>query len=158
VSRTAWHITFGTYGDRLHGDARKTIERAHKERGDAVVGYDKAKLERARANLRYPPVRLTHGQREFVEQAAKGICERGGWSLHTCAAATNHIHVLLDADALVHGKHVRAILKRWLTQALNERWPREGAWWAEGGSTKAVRCDAYFRNVEQYISVQRTTR
>src|SRR5438876_2474643 len=34
----AYHITFGTYGMRLHGDARGTVDRRVNQPGDAIVG------------------------------------------------------------------------------------------------------------------------
>src|SRR5688500_18791040 len=36
----AYHITWGTYGTRLHGDPRKTVDRLHNQYGDPVLGYD----------------------------------------------------------------------------------------------------------------------
>jgi hypothetical protein len=36
----AYHITFGTYGTRLHGDERGTVERAHNVYGEPIVGMD----------------------------------------------------------------------------------------------------------------------
>ena len=36
----AFHITWGTYGTRLHGDPRGTVDRNHNHFGDPVLGYD----------------------------------------------------------------------------------------------------------------------
>jgi hypothetical protein len=36
----AYHITFGTYGTRLHGDERGTVDRAMNKPGDPIIGAD----------------------------------------------------------------------------------------------------------------------
>lgn len=45
-----------------------------------------------------------------------------------------------------------------LSDALNERFGAAacGQWWAEGGSTKAVDKDSYFKNVYDCVVTQRT--
>jgi hypothetical protein len=34
----AFHLTWATYGTRLHGDARNTVDRQHNQYGEPVVG------------------------------------------------------------------------------------------------------------------------
>ena len=67
------------------------------------------------------------------------------------------MHALLTADA--DGDAVRKWLKRWLGEALSERWKRsEGAtWWAEGGSVKWVWNDPYYDAVFDYVDGQRAS-
>ncbi len=81
--------------------------------------------------------------------------------LRTCAAPVegDHIHVLLDADPAVHGEKIRRLLKRWLTQAMDERFdrPASGTWWAVQGSNRVVDSDAYLNRVLPYIERQRST-
>jgi hypothetical protein len=36
----AYHITFGTYGTRLHGDERGTVDRSMNHPGDPVIGAE----------------------------------------------------------------------------------------------------------------------
>ena len=38
-----------SYGTRLHGDARRTVDRTHDQYGDPVLGYDEHRWERERA-------------------------------------------------------------------------------------------------------------
>jgi hypothetical protein len=38
----AYHITFGTYGTRLHGDPRGTVDRSMNRPGDPIIGADRA--------------------------------------------------------------------------------------------------------------------
>ncbi|MEM8781384.1 MAG: transposase [Planctomycetota bacterium] len=156
---THWHLTFGTYGTRLHGDARPTVDREHNRFGTPFVTADPSRLLREREAMAAEAVVLTSDQRGHVERTIPSICERGGWSYRIAAAPEegDHVHVLLAADPKRHGKEVRRWLKQWLTASLNERWPRTTRWWAHGGSTKAVKNAAYLRNVLAYIARQRST-
>lgn len=149
----AWHITFGTYGTRLHGDPRGTVHHARNAVGTPIIPEDERRREQIAARLRYEPVLLTLEQREFVERMLPSLCERGGWRLIIAAAATDHVHVLVEADG--NGKIARRLLKRWLTQALNEHdSSRDGPWWADGGSAKPVCHPKYLAAARRYVERQ----
>ena len=162
---TTWHITWGTYGTRLHGGERATVDKRHNRRGEAFVGPDAERYAAAKGRMRFPAVRLTMEQRRRVQEVMPALCERGGWRLRECAAATDHVHVLLDVDPAVHGEKVRRLLKRWVTQALNEVWEpgsgRPGSlgvgarWWAEEGSNRAIRELAWLNRAHPYVREQR---
>src|SRR2546421_11369035 len=55
----AYHITWGTYGTRLHGDGRGTVDREHNEYGTPVLGPDP---ERQRRRIRAPQVPTGHSR------------------------------------------------------------------------------------------------
>jgi REP element-mobilizing transposase RayT len=153
----AYHITFGTYGTRLHGDERGTVDRGMNHPGDPIIGSDPSWWERERVRMKFAPVELTREQMKFAESVMLAICERGGWTFHTGAGGPDHVHVLLTSDA--EGDAVRKWFKRWMGEALSARWPREegAAWWAEGGSVKWVWERPYFRNVFDYLERQRAS-
>jgi len=158
---TYWHITFSTYGARLHGDHRPTVDRAHNQRGTPYLAPDPVREARERAAMRYPPVVLTHDQRAFIEGVIPSICTRGKWELVLCAAGPDHVHTLLGAEEATHGKEIRYWFKRWLTNSLNQRWsapvrPDGSSWWCEAGSTKPVKDELYFANTLRYIRDQQT--
>jgi REP element-mobilizing transposase RayT len=153
----AYHITFGTYGTRLHGDARGTVDRSQNNPGDPIIGRDDAWCRLERNLLRFDPVLLERDQRIHAEASIPDVCHRGEWHLHVAAAKPDHVHVLLTAD--VEGKAVRRWFKAWLGKAMNKRWPRPAGatWWAECGSIKWIWKRDYFDNVFDYITRQRTT-
>ena len=175
VRPLAYHITFGTYGMRLHGDPRGTVDRSMNKSGDPIIGAnpDWELIERSR--LKFPSVVLSGEQRRFAELAIPGLCQRGGWQLHVCTAQADHVHVLLTTDR--DGKAVRRWLKTWLSQALSAQFsvdlsepPAERAvrrhsrrlgpdphlpWWSKGGSVKWVWDQPYFENVYEYIARHR---
>ena len=154
---THWHITFGTYGTRLHGGELPTVDRDHNVPGTPVLGPDPSRESFESELLKYERIYLSDEQRRFVEGTVPTICERGGWTHIVSAAQPDHVHVLLGADPERHGKQIRRWLKRWLGEALSERWERAGPWWTEGGSTKATGDDEYFANVVKYITRQRAS-
>ena len=153
----AYHLTFGTYGTRLHGDERGTVSRAHNRFGEPIIGRD-ADWERIeQSQLKFPPVVLTGDQQRQIEQVLPEICNRGGWEYHIAAGQPDHVHVMLTSPN--DGKAIRKWLKTWLGQALSTRWPLAPGqtWWAEGGSVRFIWNDAYLANVFEYIRAQRTT-
>jgi REP element-mobilizing transposase RayT len=154
----AYHITFGTYGTRLHGDPRGTVDRSHNQPGEPIVGADLTRWEREHAKLRFEPVLMTPEQMRFAEDQLPAICTRGGWTLHTAAAGPDHVHTLLTAAA--DGEAVRKWLKRWLGEAMSASWRlAPGAtWWAECGSVKWVWDERYFARVFDYVRDQRAAR
>ncbi|MCI0674299.1 MAG: hypothetical protein L0Y42_00820 [Phycisphaerales bacterium] len=168
---TSWHITFGTYGARLHGGARFTVDRRHNQRGESFIGRDSERRQSEHDKLKSPALILSGEQCVSIEAALPSICERGGWIVRTCSASPpprdgDHVHILLDAPPESPPKTIRELLKRWLTQTLNEHFksdpseparPRAGAWWAEGGSTKPVKDPEYLNNAFNYIQRQRAT-
>lgn len=159
---TIWHITWGTYGDRLHGDERPTVDRRHNVPGTPFLAPNPTREQYERSTLRGDAVCLTVDQMVFIERTIPAICVRGDWRLIACAAGPNHVHVLLGCDSRIQGKQVRQWLKRWLGEAMTKQWPRASpdvrtSWWAEGGSTKPVKDEAYFANAKQYVEDQKAT-
>ncbi len=154
---TAWHIAFGTYGARLPHARVPTVDRRENARGQPFLEPEVQSEQAARSRMRGATVYFSQAQRLFVQEALAGVCERGGWQLHACAAASNHVHVLVEADDTVHGELIRRLIKRWLGQALDRKFgkPDSGTWWAKQGSNIAVRDEAYRRNAYGYIVQQR---
>jgi len=136
------------------------VDLRHNIRGTAFLPRDPRREAASRERMLFDPVVLTAEQAMFIEEAMPAICERGGWGLRVCAAQDNHVHLLLDVPREVHGERVRRLIKRWLGQALSERWPRivGASWWADQGSNIAVRDRVYLSNAHDYITRQRCTR
>jgi len=157
-AHTTWHITFGTYGTRLHGDSRPSVDKSHNEMGTPFVPPKIEREKSARDRMKLPPRFLTFDQRKLVETTLPQICVRGGWKYRVSSAAPDHVHLLCDVVPEVHGEKVRRLVKRWLGQALSECWPiPEGAsWWAEEGSNIAIHNEPYLNNAFGYIARQRT--
>jgi len=159
-----FHITFGTYGTRVHGDPRNTVDREHNQYGEPVIGYDEHRWEKEKGLLKYRPVEFNAPQMILVESLLPEICERGGWIYQMGAAGPDHVHVVLSSRE--DPKPIRKILKRWLTQALAAHFlgepgcPQPGEpWFAECGSIRWIfeEDGEYFENAVDYVRRQRAT-
>lgn len=159
-TKTTWHITFGTYGTRLHGDPRPTVDRKHNQRGQPFITRDPERAKAERDKMRGDPIVLTAPQRAVIETLIPEICQRGGWTYRICAAPDeqDHVHVLLDADPATDPDAILKWLKRWLGEALTQRWgkPAGNTWWAKAGSIPPVKDGPYLNNAYHYIRRQRT--
>ena len=156
---TTWYITWGTYGARLHGSSRPTVDREHNERGEPFLPRDSEREAANSAVMCFPPRYFTGEQCSVAEACIPEICVRGGWELRVCSAAADHVHVLCDVEPAIHGEKVRRLLKRWLGQELAKRWPLEPkqTFWAEEGSNIAIHDEDYLNNAFRYIFRQRET-
>ena len=110
--------------------------------------------------MRTEPVLLTESAMALVESTLPALCDRGGWIYVVAAAQSDHVHLLCGAKSAIHGKQIRTLVKRWLTQALNDKLPgpMHSPWWADGGSNKPIKNRGYFQNVYSYIEKQRMNR
>lgn len=115
-----YHITFGTYGTRLHGGEAPTVHRSRNRPGEPFVAANAELWEENRRRMEERPCVLSTEQRLFVETEIPAICERGGWTYHLAAAQENHLHVLLSAEN--EPKGVRRWLKTWLGRALDQKY------------------------------------
>jgi hypothetical protein len=166
VNLRAYHLTWGTYGTRLHGDPRKTVDRQHNQYGDHVLGYDEHRWEREKSLLKYDPVVFNRAQMMTVESLLPGICDRGGWDHIVGAAGPDHVHeILLSRN---DPETIRRLLKRWLGQEMTRvlsgepGCPQPGTkmtWWAECGSIRWIFDEDgnYFDNAVRYVQRQRAT-
>jgi REP element-mobilizing transposase RayT len=153
----AYHITFGTYGTRLHGDERGTVDRSLNQPGDPIIGSDWQWEQMDRNRLNFLPRIFTAEQMVLVESLIPDICVRGGWTLHACATGPDHVHNVLTGDA--DGDVIRKILKRWLGQALCRHIPLSPGetFWAECGSVKWIWDEEYLARATRYVHDQRAT-
>ena len=155
----AFHLTWGTYGTRLHGDPRNTVDRQYNQYGEPVLGFDEHRWERERSLLTYPPVYFDEPKMSAVESLLPEICQRGGWSHIAGAAGPDHVHEILYSPN--DPKTIRRLLKRWLGQAMSEQFDLlEGAtWWAECGSIRWIfeEDGKYLENAIGYVNRQRAT-
>ena len=69
-----YHITFGTYGTRLHGDSRGTVDRAENAFGAPIVGRDGEWQQDELSLLKFPPRLLTVDQRLAVQEVVPQVC------------------------------------------------------------------------------------
>jgi hypothetical protein len=140
-----YHITFGTYGTRLHGSSKPHVDREHNQYGAPLAPTDPDREEASRARMRQDPVALAPEQRRCVEESIRELARRYQWSIHALASQSDHTHVVITANR--EGRQLRDAIKAAASRALNERFGRK-RWWAEGGSAKYLWERDYLRTRE----------
>ena len=79
-----------------------------------------------------------------------GHCEIRRWSLHAVNARSNHVHVVVTADA--EPAKVMDQFKAWSSRRLNERTEQAPErWWTRHGSTKWINDEGYLQNAIRYV-------
>lgn len=122
------HITWGTYGTRLHGCSRPHVDREHN--GTPFAPSDAQREQESRDRMTQEPVFLTIAQRHAVEDAIREVAARYGWTIHSIAVQSDHVHVVITAFR--EGERLRDALKAVASRALNKRFEKR-TWRAEKG-------------------------
>ena len=131
----AYLITWTTYGTWLSGDERGSVLK----RGTHASPYAAPSrgLQRSdRDRLKGSPVVLDSPRRACTRDAIERHCEHRRWRLHAVNVRTNHVHVVVTADA--PPERVMSQLKVWATRSLREAGltDRETKTWTRHGSTR----------------------
>jgi len=148
----AFHITWGTYGARLHGSSKPHVDRDHNEYGAPLAPADPDREKESRERMTSEPVKLTLEQRQLVEQAIRDVAARYGWVVHSIAVQSDHVHVVITAPR--EGQQLRDAVKAVASRALNKQFGAR-TWWAEKGSAKYLWERDYFENARDYVRDQR---
>ncbi len=132
----AYFITWTTYGTWLPGDIR----------GWRKIGagpqVPRPLLERwCREQMTGDTVLLAPHDRDTVERVCQEHCDVRGWTLLAVSARTNHVHVVVHADAVP--KKVRDQLKANCTRGLRQQAdPLDRAkTWTKGGDIEVLDTD-----------------
>lgn len=146
----AYFITFSTYGARLHGDDRGSVDRHNNQLGAPFLQPD-AEFERGRRSLMKMATYSLDASRRAVVLAA--ICRHTGlraWPLYTVHVRTNHVHVVLTAP--VAPERVMNELKAYCSRALKEVEPmaHEVKRWTRHGSTRWLNTPESIRDAVRY--------
>ena len=115
----AYFLTWTTYGTWLPGDERGWVKE-----GQGFQSPDHKVQHEARRKLSESPCVLDPNERRIVEETIARHCEIRRWQLLTVACRTNHVHVVLSADA--NPKTIMDQLKAWCTRRLKEQHAPKG--------------------------------
>ena len=126
----AFFVTFTCYGTWLHGDERLSVRRGETEPcppDPGLVGFERAEMDQ-------PPYVLDAARRGVVLRTVREVAEHRGWTLLAAHVRTNHLHVVVRADAAP--ERVMNDFKSYASRRLNEsaldppgrkRWTRHGS-------------------------------
>ena len=133
----AYFITFSTYGSRLRGDARGSIDRRANGYGESMMPPTPKLLAAQRAAMNAAAFVMGAAERVIVARTISGICLRHGWVLLALNVRTNHVHLVVEAHESTPEAVMRA-LKAPATGALRRagRVAADRPIWSRHGSTK----------------------
>jgi len=134
----AYMLTLRTYGTWLHGDARGSVDRAHRAYGTPMLGAN-GSLERAeRARPRHAPVQLDAAQRRSMTETIQKVCLHRNWTLYALSVRTEHVHIVVAIAAKLSPEKAMNTLKSWITRCMVEQGliPQGNRVWARHGSTR----------------------
>lgn len=133
---TAYLITFTAYGTWLHGRDAGSVDRNHNTPGTAPVEDDEARERAEFERLKHPPVSFDAPRRAVIEQTIREVCGHRGWTLHAVHVRTNHVHVVVAAQATP--ERVMNDFKSYATRRMVEGgvFPADTRAWTRHGSTR----------------------
>lgn len=140
-------LTWTTYGTWLHGDGRGSHERT--TAGVRVVRPDRNTHEQAGSLMKETVFRLESSQRNTCERVIRDECDHREWQLGAIAVLSNHIHVVVHADA--GPEKVMGTLKARISRRLREEGLVRERVWTRHGSTRWLKDDASIRAAIDYV-------
>ncbi|MBI3665880.1 MAG: transposase [Acidobacteria bacterium] len=129
-------ITFACYGCHLHGDESGSVDRGHNLPGSRLVEADPKRVSAERQWMDQPPYCMDRSRQEVVLASLLERCSQRHWSLWAAHVRTNHVHIVVEADA--RPERVMNDLKSYASRCLNHLGLDEPARkrWARHGSTR----------------------
>ncbi len=147
----AYFLTFVAYGSWLHGDERGSVDvRANGldlPRELPNAGW----REWERTHLGTPEVYFDARWRFELDAAFRERCEYAGWTLLALNVRTNHVHIVVTAEAMP--ERVMSSLKAWGTRRLVSRGlavPGKSVW-ARHGSTRYLWQESHVEAAIDYV-------
>ncbi len=155
----AYFLTWTTYGTRLHGDPRGTVDEEHNRVGEPVLPFDPARHGFMRTKLAQPPLTLSAAAQVAVQDIVMKHTSLRGWRLLALATPVTHVHVVVDCR--VAGEPmpkdpelVMEEYKSWGTRELRRRGivgPNRRVW-TDHGSTRWINSDQGLHAAIDYVT------
>jgi REP element-mobilizing transposase RayT len=146
-----YFITFAWYGAHLHGDESGSVDRDHNLPGSRALQADPQRASAERASMIQAPYLLDTEGRAVVLQALRDVCVHRRWTLIGAHVRTNHVHVIVEADA--RPEKVMNDFKAYASREL-KRLRRDGIdrkRWARHGSTRWLWNDQEVQAALRYV-------
>jgi hypothetical protein len=93
----AYFISFHTYGTRLHGAEKGSVDHEHNKVGAPELQHNPRRAEFEAALLKHEPVTLDAERRWVADHTIREVCEHRGYELHAINVRTTHVHVVVSA-------------------------------------------------------------
>ncbi|WP_236254349.1 transposase [Mucisphaera calidilacus] len=144
-----YFLTWTTYGTRLHGDHRGSVDKRHHTPGTPLIPTNVHFSRLDRSRLKNPPIILNPRQRQIVDQTIRDHCRHRSWTLHAINVRTNHVHTILSAD--VRPEVALGQLKAWSSRRLRQHHLAQERIWTTHGSTRWINTSEAFSHAVHYV-------
>jgi REP element-mobilizing transposase RayT len=144
-----YFITFACYGCHLHGVESGSVDRLHNLPGSRILESNPQRAANERQLMEQPYYVMDKRRRDTVLASILERCSIRGWTLWAAHVRTNHLHVVIEAEA--QPERIMNDLKSYASRYLNQhgldeptrkRWARHGStrWlWAPENVAAAIR-------------------
>ncbi len=130
----AYFITFTTYGTRLPGSEKGSVDDEHNVYGMPFVEADAEREQRAREAMTQAPYVMSGAEREIVCKAIVQLAKERGWHLLAVHVRSTHVHVVVSAErdpgrlmSDLKGRASRDLALAGFDDAKRRRWTRHGS-------------------------------
>ncbi len=94
----AYLITFTTYGTRLHGSDKGSVDDQHNVYGTSFVQKDHRRERWSEEAMTAPDYVMTQPEREVVRNSIIALAADRAWRLFAVHVRSNHVHVVVSAE------------------------------------------------------------
>jgi REP element-mobilizing transposase RayT len=146
-----YFITFACYGWHLHGDEGGSVDRHHNQPGGRLMEAGPQRLAAELLSMNQPRYALDNESRTVVLQSLRDVCSYRGWNLLAAHVRTNHVHVVVEAEA--RPERIMNSFKSYASRGLNQllRDTPDRKRWARHGSTRWLWKDQDVREAIRYV-------
>ena len=92
-------ITFACYGAHMHGEEPGSVDRTHRIPGSPLVEPSSQRVECEKRQMDQLLYAMDGVRRQTVLAAIMERCADRRWHLKAAHVRTNHVHIVLTADA-----------------------------------------------------------
>ena len=145
-------LTFGTYGSRLHGDIRGTVDRMHNGRGEPHLARDDWRRAYETRLMRGAPFQITPAQRAALDVAFREVAVFREWTTLAGNIRNEHVHLVVAGEA--SGGAMMGTFKAYGTRRLRDLGliSADELVWAKRGSARALRSDESVAVAIDYVA------
>jgi REP element-mobilizing transposase RayT len=147
----AYFITFTTYGTRLHGDSKGSVDLQHRLYRTPYAPKNPFRTQFEQRQMIQAAYVLDEQRREVVLRSCRQSCEFRGWWLFAAHIRSNHVHTVLQAGE--EPERVLNDLKAYASRALTKAGfdVSDRRRWARHGSTRYLWNEEQLRAAINYV-------
>lgn len=136
----AYFLTWTCYGQRLHGDARGSVDLEHNSRHTPPLPPDPQREHQSRARMSAPPFMLSLLMLPIAESAVSDLCAERKWHLLAQHARPTHVHIVVSVRDAVSPERAMSQFKARITRDLRSAKlvADDARVWTRHGSTRWI--------------------